>query len=184
MPNDDLISIFQDGLEEVIPEKIKELMDYQDSLVKLREEKLKAIDLVDSVDEASEYFWLLWTEIEFENYYRANRWLKYWLRLATKSGNNNIEEKTEEMNKLGLTQEQIDQAKSIGIQDVFEGRLRKAGSRYYGLCPFHKESTASFVIFENDNSFYCFGCNANGDVLDFYMKLHEVNFPSAVKALI
>ena len=36
--------------------------------------------------------------------------------------------------------------------------LKRAGSNYVGLCPFHNEKTGSFTVFPNTKSFYCFGC--------------------------
>lgn len=176
--------IYKDALEEIVPEKLKELLDYQDKLIKIRELKLKALDVFPDIDEATEYFWLLWMEIEFEQYYKANRWLKYWLRLSIKSGNNDTWAQKQDVSQSGFTQEQIDKVKEVPIQDIFEGKIRQMGSRFIANCPFHKEKTPSFVIFENDNNFYCFGCNVGGDVIDYYMKLNEVDFPTAIKALL
>lgn len=61
-------------------------------------------------------------------------------------------------------------------------KLRKLGSRYTALCPFHNEDTPSFVIYP-DNSFYCFGCQAHGDVIDFMKLLKNFDFKEAVGSL-
>ncbi len=56
------------------------------------------------------------------------------------------------------------------IVKVIEGyiRLRKAGAQSYtGLCPFHKEKTPSFSVHAGQQFFYCFGCQASGDVFSF-----------------
>ena len=68
----------------------------------------------------------------------------------------------------------------------FVGRyvtLRRSGSRFWGLCPFHGEKTASFQVNEDKQIFYCFGCGAGGDVFAFRMKQEGLDFPDAVRAL-
>ncbi len=61
--------------------------------------------------------------------------------------------------------------------------LKRAGSNYSGLCPFHNEKTASFTVFARSDSFYCFGCGAGGDVITFVMKAENVDYMSAVEIL-
>jgi DNA primase len=61
-------------------------------------------------------------------------------------------------------------------------RLRKAGAqRFTGLCPFHKEKTPSFSVHAGQQFFYCFGCQASGDVFSFVGKIDNVGFPEAVR---
>jgi DNA primase len=62
-------------------------------------------------------------------------------------------------------------------------RLRKAGAqRFSGLCPFHKEKTPSFNVNGGSQQFfYCFGCQASGDVFSFVGKIENVGFPEAVR---
>lgn len=59
--------------------------------------------------------------------------------------------------------------------------LKKSGSNYTGLCPFHTEKTPSFSVSPSKQIFHCFGCKAGGDVFAFLMKHHGLNFPEAVK---
>ena len=70
------------------------------------------------------------------------------------------------------------------IVKVIEGyiRLRNAGAqRFKGLCPFHKEKTPSFNVNGGSQQFfYCFGCQASGDVFSFVGKIENVSFPEAV----
>ena len=47
--------------------------------------------------------------------------------------------------------------------------LKRAGSNFSGLCPFHNEKTASFTVFPATKSCYCFGCGSGGDVITFIM---------------
>ena len=45
--------------------------------------------------------------------------------------------------------------------------LKKSGSNYFGLCPFHNEKTASFSVAPDKQIFYCFGCGAGGGPIRF-----------------
>ena len=61
--------------------------------------------------------------------------------------------------------------------------LKKDGRRYWGLCPFHHEKTASFSVNPELNLYYCFGCKAGGNVVQFVMEMERVSFMEAVKLL-
>jgi DNA primase len=61
--------------------------------------------------------------------------------------------------------------------------LKKAGKNYRGLCPFHSEKTASFMVNEEKQIFHCFGCGEGGDVFTFLMKVGHFSFPQAVEEL-
>jgi DNA primase len=61
--------------------------------------------------------------------------------------------------------------------------LRKAGARLAGLCPFHREKTASFYVNPSMQAFHCFGCGAGGDVFTFLMQHEKMTFPEAVRHL-
>jgi DNA primase len=61
--------------------------------------------------------------------------------------------------------------------------LKKKGSNYVGLCPFHKEKTPSFTVNPKTNLYHCFGCNAGGDVIGFICKKDGVSFREAVDKL-
>jgi len=61
--------------------------------------------------------------------------------------------------------------------------LKKAGKNYLGLCPFHREKTASFTVSPDKQMFYCFGCSEGGNVFSFLMKLNHLTFPEAVRHL-
>ena len=70
------------------------------------------------------------------------------------------------------------------IVKVIEGyiRLRNAGAQNYkGLCPFHREKTPSFNVNGTRQFYYCFGCQASGDVFTFVGKIENVGFPEAVR---
>ncbi len=61
--------------------------------------------------------------------------------------------------------------------------LKKSGTRFLGLCPFHGEKTPSFSVHGGQQFFHCFGCGESGDVFNFVMKYHNLDFPEAVKTL-
>lgn len=61
--------------------------------------------------------------------------------------------------------------------------LKKRGNTYVGLCPFHNEKTPSFTVYENTQSFYCFGCGAGGDSVSFMRKIENLDYIDAVKLL-
>lgn len=61
--------------------------------------------------------------------------------------------------------------------------LTKKGHEFEALCPFHSENTPSFTINDEKGFYHCFGCGANGDIIDFEQKNTGVDFPTAVRAL-
>ncbi len=61
--------------------------------------------------------------------------------------------------------------------------LKKNGHRYWGLCPFHGEKTASFSVDAEQQLYYCFGCKAGGSVIQFIMEIERLDFPEAVRFL-
>ncbi len=62
-------------------------------------------------------------------------------------------------------------------------QLSRVGNRYKGLCPFHSEKSPSFTINPEKGLYYCFGCQAKGDVIRFVMELEHLDFASAVERL-
>ena len=71
------------------------------------------------------------------------------------------------------------------IVDIIGGYIsvKKAGSTFKALCPFHKEKTPSFNINQQKQIFHCFGCGEGGDVFAFVMKYEGMDFTSSAKLL-
>jgi len=61
--------------------------------------------------------------------------------------------------------------------------LKRAGSNLKGLCPFHSEKTPSFTVYPGTQSYYCFGCGAGGDVINFVMRTENLDYVAAVETL-
>ncbi|MSS43653.1 DNA primase [Anaerosalibacter bizertensis] len=61
--------------------------------------------------------------------------------------------------------------------------LKRTGSNYVGICPFHSEKTPSFTVSDTKQFYHCFGCGEGGDVISFIMKKENLSFPEAVKFL-
>lgn len=61
--------------------------------------------------------------------------------------------------------------------------LKRKGTSYFGLCPFHNEKSPSFSVSSERQFYYCFGCGAAGNVYTFIMQMENDTFPEAVKRL-
>ncbi|WP_243359396.1 DNA primase [Fundidesulfovibrio terrae] len=73
----------------------------------------------------------------------------------------------------------------LNIADVVKRylALKPAGARLVGLCPFHNEKTGSFSVSPEKGVFYCFGCQASGDVIDFYCRINGLDFREGLEQL-
>jgi DNA primase len=61
--------------------------------------------------------------------------------------------------------------------------LRQAGDRWVGVCPFHQETKGSFSVNPDLGFFYCFGCQASGDVIEFYRRINGLDFRETLEQL-
>lgn len=89
--------------------------------------------------------------------------------------------------KKGLTDAEIERARNMPIAQIAElhiGKLRKAGKNYMARCPFHEDNSPSFTLYSDSNKFYCFGCQAKGDVIAFIQRLLQCDFKTAIYSLI
>ncbi len=73
----------------------------------------------------------------------------------------------------------------LNIVDIIgrEVTLKKSGSNYMGLCPFHSEKTPSFSVNESKQFYHCFGCGKSGDVIGFVQEYYRIPFVDAVEKL-
>lgn len=61
--------------------------------------------------------------------------------------------------------------------------LKRRGKNLVGLCPFHNEKTPSFTVYPETASYYCFGCGAGGEVINFIRNIENLDFVESVKLL-
>lgn len=62
-------------------------------------------------------------------------------------------------------------------------KLRRRGRVANGLCPFHSEKSPSFTVYPENQSFYCFGCGAGGDVITFIRRIENLEYIEALRFL-
>jgi DNA primase len=89
----------------------------------------------------------------------------------------------------------LEQRLAVGVVAEIKGRLpvadvvgetvqlKKAGTTLKGLCPFHGEKTASFVVTPARDTWHCFGCGKHGDIFTFVMERDGLAFPEALAQL-
>lgn len=92
-----------------------------------------------------------------------------------------IDGRTRHVGGTQITDADIQAAKEVPIDSLYEGTLR-GRKRKFGSCPFHNDRTPSFFVFP-DNRFKCFGCQVYGTAIDFVMLRDNVPFLQAVKTL-
>jgi len=82
-----------------------------------------------------------------------------------------------------ISQSDIESARAVPIESMIETK-KSTGKRAYAHCPFHEDHTPSFVIYREQNTFHCFGCQAHGDVIDFVRRKEGCSFREAIYSLI
>ncbi|MGH9182824.1 MAG: DNA primase [Acidimicrobiales bacterium] len=84
---------------------------------------------------------------------------------------------------MGIADDDIERVRAASDLVAVVGEhvaLRRSGSRWVGLCPFHAERTASFSVNGDLGFYYCFGCGAKGDAITFVREVHHLDFVAAV----
>lgn len=87
---------------------------------------------------------------------------------------------------MGIVEEDIDRVRSATdlVALVSEQvALRRVGTRWVGLCPFHSEKTGSFSVSGELGLYYCFGCQARGDAISWLRETQHLDFASAMEGL-
>ena len=72
------------------------------------------------------------------------------------------------------------------LVDLVDGRVplrKKSSNNYFACCPFHTEKSASFSVSQNKQFYYCFGCGAHGNAIDFLMQYDKMDFKEAIETL-
>jgi DNA primase len=74
----------------------------------------------------------------------------------------------------------------VDIVDLIDSRVtlrKKTGSNFFACCPFHQEKNPSFSVSQTKQFYYCFGCGAHGNAIDFLLQYDRLNFPEAIEML-
>lgn len=85
-----------------------------------------------------------------------------------------------------IAQESIENLKNrLDVVDVVGSyiELKKSGANFKANCPFHGESTPSFVVSPSKQIYHCFGCGVGGDAIKFVMEYEKLNYPEAIEKL-
>ena len=134
-------------------------------------------------DETSRMFWREWVKacegqelLEVENQIaRLERlhWLSKPKKIITHNSNR-------------ITDGDIQEALRVPIESLLERdrTIRRSGRNLVSLCPLHEEKHASFFIYPESNSCWCFGCNQGGNPINLVRLTHQYTFPEAVRFLI
>jgi len=171
----ELLEIFPEA-KEIIPDKISELEEKRKGLVEVIKKKLQIIKEKSAPE--NQWYWRevikVWEGQKLmEIDAHINRFKHFAFVASGRSPKKGV-----------VTDEMIQQALSVPIENIINTQLRKSGRALVGLCQLHKEKTPSFFIYPDNNSFYCYGCNQGGDVINFVRLLYNFGFPEAVKYLI
>ena len=172
----EILEIFP-GAKEIIPKKIKE---WEEEMGKNEKELGKRLVIIYSkkLDEFSTWFWERVAQ-------------SYWMPAIMKASGHILRLKRMKSiyspsgKKLEHWQEQVERARQYSIEEMARSKLdlRPAGKNFIALCPFHNEKTSSFYLYVNTNTFHCFGCQENGDVIKLTMHVYGIDFKEAVRML-
>lgn len=83
-----------------------------------------------------------------------------------------------------ITAQDIHHAKNTHIFDLYPDLRPSNNGRTQVNCPFHEDSTPSLKVYPAPRGYYCFGCHAGGDTIDFVMRREDLSFINAIKFII
>ena len=88
-------------------------------------------------------------------------------------------------NKLDMPEEWEEIISDIPLSDIVAQRikLKKSGKLFNACCPFHDEETPSFTVDDEKGKFHCFGCGANGNVIEFVIRYDRITLSDALNVL-
>jgi hypothetical protein len=170
----ELLQIFPE-VKVIIQEKIAEWTEKRNEILDTIKKKLTLIKQRAS-DVFSQWFWREWVKVsDGEELLKIDNYIARLKRLLTVARGWEL--------KGRLTEEQIQQALAVPIENLINQPLRKSGKALVGLCPLHNEKHPSFYIYPETNSCWCYGCNQGGDVINLIKLLHGYSFKEAVQYL-
>ena len=162
---------------DLLPAKLNELESDKKSILSRIKMKFLLVRKVE--DGLSRWFAREWVKVtDIYELTKVEKQMGYFKRLKYLTKNKKPKGWIDEITK--------EQALSIPIENIINqhSQLKKAGQHLVGLCPFHKEKTSSFYVYQNNNNFYWFGCHKGGDVITFVRLLYGFSFKEAIQHLI
>lgn len=172
----ELLNIFPEIMN-LVPSKITELEEARQQLIVFISEALKGIR---QYTDDQNSLWFLREGIKLdlgqelvniENKITHFQWLNT-LRKRGKSTENIAEDKVQKV--LAVPIERV-------VSRIVQ--LHRSGKNLKGLCPLHKERSASFFIYPETNRFWCFGCNTGGNSINLIQQMYNLSFKEAVQYL-
>ena len=171
-----LLGFFPEAKQLLMRQVKNELASQKEKLKTLQLKEFYLIDEVRKLLPEIRWFWIMVLRVFYSDEIEK-------LEKAIKRNIFFLSFKKDQPHNGSITPKDIEYAKLVPIEEYYDGKLRKYGSRALGICPFHEERTASFTIFTNQNRWYCFGCSDGGDSIDFLTRKYNLNFIEAVKRL-
>lgn len=170
----ELLQIFPEA-KAVIPEKIVEWEEKRDEIIDIIKKKLTVVKHKSAPQ--NQWFWrAVIKALDGPKLLEVEQHILRLKRLLMVAKGRKL--------KGRLTEEQIQQALAVPIENLINKPLRKCGRVLVGLCPLHNERHPSFYVYSETNSCWCYGCGQGGDVINFIKLLHGYSFREAVQYLI
>lgn len=172
----ELLEMFPEA-KRIIPVKIQEWRSKRRKVIEVIKSKLRIVHTKSAPE--NQWFWKeVIKQLDGHEVVEMNKHISRLCRQLTVGQN-----RKQKGNR--LTEERIQQALAASLVDIAmqNMKLRKAGKTFMGLCPFHNERHPSFHIYPHNNSFYCYGCNKGGNVINFVRELQGLSFREAVEYL-
>ncbi len=171
----ELSKIFPEA-KSVVLEKLKEWEIIHENIKTVIEKKLRIIN--EKSAQGNQWFWKgLVSVIDGKKLIEAEKHIARLKRLKALYSNSSPP-------KNRISQSDIDRAVSIPIEEVLNIKLKRSGNKLVGSCPFHNEKTPSFYVYLKSNSFYCFGCQKGGNIINLIQILYGYSFIETVKYLL
>lgn len=180
----ELIDTFPEA-KKIIPLKIEELKEQRKELMNWMKNFQKQVTAIAAAEKKDEIFIWFWRHAVLK-YFVAPKVVAIDKRLAMLKMQQRLLNPIKHSGNYTDWQILNERARNVHLVDLatpYLQKIRHSGNRTTGLCPFHQEKSPSFTIFENTNTFYCFGCQAKGDSIAFLMMAQKIDYKTAVKEL-
>lgn len=169
----ELMGVFPEA-KTLLPHLLNGWRDKRSGLIQELNRKLRIIKFGAS-NESDRFFWTEWFKVKYQDdIAEADKNINRLKRLVAISNNDS---------QISRDEDRIESALAIPITSVIQIKLRKSGNKLSGLCPLHNDKSPPFFIYPESNSFYCYGCNKGGNVINLVRFLYDYTFPNAIKFL-